>query len=72
MPRHRDSDDQSTVELAVQFTGIASELAYQIIDGSDAKHWIPFSATVERHGKLSGGPGTIVIHEWIAKAKGLI
>jgi hypothetical protein len=71
MPRHRDSEDQATVELAVEFTGVSTDLVYKIFDG-DKEHWIPFSQTLERHGKLSGGPGTIVITEWIAKEKGLI
>jgi hypothetical protein len=71
MPSFRDREDQQTVELSVEFTGKETELAYQINDG-DKLHWIPLSQTVERHGKLSGGPGTIVVYEWIAKAKGLI
>lgn len=71
MPRHREAEEQSTVELSVEFTGIETEKAYKIFDG-DKAHWIPFSVTVERHGKLKGGPGTIVIHEWLAKKNGLI
>lgn len=71
MPRHRESEEQATAELSVEFTGVETELAYKIKDGNSF-HWIPFSATVERHGQLKGGSGTIVVHEWIAKAKGLI
>lgn len=71
MPKFRDSEDQATCELSVEFTGIESEKAYQIFDG-DKKVWVPFSVTVERHGKLKGGPGTIVIHEWFAKKEGMI
>lgn len=69
MPNLRDREDQPTVELSVEFTGRESEAAYQISDGGKL-HWIPFSQTVERHNK--GGKGTIVIYEWLAKAKGLI
>lgn len=71
MARHRDSEETATVEVAVEFTGLESEKAFQIFDG-DKKHWIPFSCTVERHGQLRGGSGTIVVHEWLAKEKGLI
>lgn len=71
MGRFRDSDEQSTVDLAVLFTGFESEKAYQV-DTGDKKLWIPFSVTVERHGLLKGGSGTIVIHEWFAKKEGLI
>lgn len=72
MPSLRDREDKSTVELEISFTGSETELAYQIIDGDGVMHWIPLSQTVERHGKLGGGPGTIVIYEWLAKKKGLI
>lgn len=71
MPRFRDREAQSTVELAVEFTGYESDKAYQINDGNK-KCWVPFSVTEERHGQLKGGSGTIVIHEWFAKKEGLI
>lgn len=72
MGRFRDRSEQSTVELAVEFTGIESELAYQVIDGDGKKKWIPFSVTEERHGQLKGGAGTITVHEWFAEKEGMI
>ena len=65
--------DGQTVELAVIFTGTETENAYKIVDpASDTEHWIPFSQTSKRDGKLTGGEGTIIITEWIAKKKGLL
>lgn len=71
MPRHRDRENQPTVEVAVIFTGVETDAAYQIIDpASKEKMWIPFSQTLERHQDRTNH-GTIVITEWIAKEKGL-
>lgn len=65
--------DGPTVELAVIFKGAETGSAYKIKDpASGEEMWIPFSQTVERHGFLTGGEGTIIIAEWIAKQKGLI
>ena len=62
-----------TVEVAVIFTGVETENAYQIVDpASDEVLWIPFSQTEERHGALKGGEGTIIISEWIAEKTGLL
>lgn len=72
MPTHRDRDDKASVELAITFTGAETDAAYQILDADGKKYWIPVSQTVERHGKLGGGSGTIVIYEWLAKKIGLI
>jgi hypothetical protein len=61
------------VELAVSFTGVETDLAYQILDDASGElMWIPFSQTEERHGKLKGGAGTILITEWLARRKGLV
>lgn len=74
MSRLMDDDGRPTVELAVIFTGVETGAAYKIVDpATDEEHWIPFSQTLERHGKVStAGEGTIVITEWIARQKGLI
>lgn len=71
MPRHRDREDQPTIELTVTFTDVETDLAYKVIDPiSKEAIWIPFSQTIERH-RDKTGHGTIVITEWIARQKGL-
>lgn len=66
-------DDAPTFEMAVIFTGAETSAAYLIRDpATELEHWIPFSQTMERHGQLRGGDGTIIISEWIAKQKGFL
>ena len=71
--RSYDDEEGPVIEIAVLFTGVETENAYMVVDpATDEEHWIPFSQTTKRDGKLKGGEGTITITEWIAKKKGLI
>lgn len=74
-----DDDDGAIRTLKVTcdvvFTGESTDKAYEVYmpkQGPNHKFFIPFSHTDSRHGKLSGGPGKVVVTRWIAKEKKMI